>query len=101
MTSPALAAWIGVPAGAAMSMPVCIRPQRGPKPDVSTPCTGQMNPLGETPEPPVGSRLSALPAAARARRAASRAAWRWRIRSSSWLCSAARASASEVSSVMR
>ena len=48
MTVPAAAAQIGVPMRAAMSIPSCIRPQRMPKPLVTTPSTGQMSPAAGT-----------------------------------------------------
>src|SRR5918999_2789760 len=51
ITVPEAAARICVPHGAEMSMPSCIRPQRQPKPLVTTPLTGQMKPLAETPLP--------------------------------------------------
>ena len=41
---PAAAAPIGVPLPPAMSMPSCMRPQRGPKPEVSVPLTGHTIP---------------------------------------------------------
>ena len=37
---PHAAARTGVPVGAAMSIPSWLRPQRGPKGDVTVPCTG-------------------------------------------------------------
>jgi hypothetical protein len=43
-TVPAAEATIGVPAGAAMSIPACSRPQRCPKGDTSVPLTGQAKP---------------------------------------------------------
>ena len=51
MTVPLAAAEIGVPVGAAMSMPSCMRPQRQPKPLVIGPLTGHTSPLEEVPFP--------------------------------------------------
>jgi hypothetical protein len=44
MTEPAAAETTGVPLATAMSIPSCMRPQRQPKPLVTTPCTGQIRP---------------------------------------------------------
>src|ERR671931_677532 len=54
MTLPDAAAWIGVPYGTPMSIPVCIRPQRMPKGLVTGPLTGQMKPLAEGVESDAG-----------------------------------------------
>ena len=45
MIVPPAAARIGVPGGASMSTPSCMRPQRQPKPLVTTPLVGQTKPL--------------------------------------------------------
>ena len=55
ITLPVAAARIGVPAGTAMSMPSCIRPQRGPNGEVTGPLTGQMKPLAPPWIGPAGS----------------------------------------------
>src|ERR671937_318431 len=47
MTRPAAAAWIGVPYATAISMPVCMRPQRIPNGLTTGPLTGQMKPLAD------------------------------------------------------
>src|SRR5688572_14394544 len=51
MTVPEAEARTDVPVGAEMSMPSCMRPQRHPNPLVTTPLTGQIRPLEETPLP--------------------------------------------------
>jgi hypothetical protein len=50
-TLPLATARTAVPVGAEISMPSCMRPQRQPKPLVTTPLTGQTKPLAETPLP--------------------------------------------------
>src|SRR5438477_12220390 len=47
ITRPEAAAWIGVPVGTPMSIPVCIRPQRIPNGLVTGPFTGQISPAAE------------------------------------------------------
>ncbi len=47
MTVPAAAARFGAPYAHPMSMPSCIRPQRMPKPLVTTPSHGQMSPAAD------------------------------------------------------
>src|SRR5680860_587243 len=47
MTVPDAAAAIGVPLPPEMSIPSCILPQRGPKPEVIGPLTGQTRPADE------------------------------------------------------
>src|ERR687888_672239 len=79
MTLPDAAAWIGVPYGTPMSIPVCIRPQRMPKGLVTGPLTGQMKPLAEGVESDAGGLYDE----------AAWAAWIWApsealTRSSAW-----------------
>ena len=84
---PQSAARIGVPVGAAMSMPACRRPQRMPKGDVKVPFTGQISrPLprriGPAPPPaPPGQGAARSGPAARssAARSSSGRARRWRV----------------------
>ena len=86
MIRPAAAARMGVPDGAAMSIPSCMRPHRQPKPLVTTPLTGQMKPLDDDPspvepppEPPLAAESAPRAAALSAAMAStSSSAW-WRF----------------------
>ena len=79
MTVPLATAAIGVPVGAAMSIPSCIRPQRHPKPLVSVPDVGQMKPDADGCPEPVEDCEDALRDWAAWIRAASCALSRWRL----------------------